>query len=394
METIRSIIRGDLPPVGNPIVLSQAACSLDIPGYHGHWLDSGTSALALAILDARTAHPCPKPEVILPAYGCPDLVAACVYAGCIAKLVDIERDGCGYDLDQLQQALTANTVAVVGVNFLGIRENWAGILAILSKWDFPVATIEDNAQWFPDLAAPEIFYSDHIIFSFGKGKPISLLGGGALFSRAPALISTLIKERASESSLLLHAKFRTFNFLLTPSIYWFLNHNPFFKPGATAYRPLNSIRLMDEVRLNYLAPNYYQYADRHSEIAQTLYALLQVYDFTDHLYPRLNTANCKLLRFPMLCNSLEQRDSLLNKLNAAGLGATAMYQKALADLDCPKALINTQLKHENARNFAQRLITLPCHSGVHPKHLSRLRAILDEQVSAKAALPAEPTKIN
>lgn len=385
METIRSIIRGDLPPVGNPIVLSQAACSLDIPGYHGHWLDSGTSALALAILDARSAHPCPKPEVILPAYGCPDLVAACVYAGCIAKLVDIERDGCGYDLDQLQQALTANTVAVVGVNFLGIRENWAGILAILSKWDFPVATIEDNAQWFPDLATPELFYSDHIIFSFGKGKPISLLGGGALFSRKPSAAAAQIKDKSSSSRLFLNAKYLAFNALLTPSIYWFLNHNPIFKPGATVYHPLNAIYLMDDARLNRLAPNYLKYANRQNSVAQAINTLLCDCNFTDHLYPRINTKNRKLLRYPILCHSADQRDHLLKKLSAAGLGATAMYQKALVDLDCPAALINTQLSQENARNFAQRFITLPCHSGVQPVHLSRLKAVLTECLSTNTA---------
>ncbi len=378
METIRSIIRGDLPPVGNPIVLDRASHSLDIPGYHAHWLDSGTSALALAMLDARSAHPCSTPEVILPAYGCPDLVAACVYAGCIAKLVDIERDGWGYDLDQLQQALTPNTVAVVGVNFLGIRENWAGILAILSQWDFPVATIEDNAQWFPNLETPETFYSDHIIFSFGKGKPISLLGGGALFSRTASAVAAQIQDKSTSSHLLLKAQYLAFNTLLTPSFYWLLNHNPIFKPGATVYHPLSRICLMDDARVSLLAPNYLKYAQRQNSVAQAINTLLCECELTDHFYGRINTVNRKLLRYPILCTSANQRDSLLQKLFAAGLGATAMYQKALVDLDCPAALINTQLPQENSRNFAQRLITLPCHGGVQPIHLSRLKTILAE----------------
>ena len=311
----------------------------------------------------------------MPAYGCPDIVAACIYAGCTAKLVDIRPQAWGYDLDQLRQALNGNTLAVVGVNFLGIREDWRGILNVLKSWDTPITTIEDNAQWFPNLSSAEKFYSDYLVFSFGKGKPVSLLGGGALFSRAPLNSTRLIRARAAKG-FILKTQYALFNQLLKPSIYWFLNHNPIIKPGATAYTALEGIYCMDDWRLSLLPSNYAHYAHKADTVSAAIYAALCDLGRADNLYSQLSTLNRKMLRFPLLCDTTEQRDILLNELSAHGLGATAMYQRALADLNCPPPQIRAQQTQDNARNFAGRLLTLPCHSGVTTQHLAQINMIL------------------
>ena len=243
-------------------------------------------------------------------------------------------------------------------------------MEVLKTWDAPVNTIEDNAQWFPDDTAAETFYSDQIIFSFGKGKPVSLLGGGALFSRTPCSITDAIQAKLSPG-LGIKTQYAIFNQLLRPSIYWFLNHNPIFKPGATAYHPLKAIRGMDDLRLSLLPNNYHRYAHRTDVIAAAIYATLCDLGMSDNLYAQLNTLNRKMLRFPLLCNNNEQRDTLLNALNSQGLGATAMYQKALADLDCPAALIDARQAQNNARDFACRLLTLPATAVSHTNILRR-----------------------
>ncbi|HRH78529.1 MAG TPA: DegT/DnrJ/EryC1/StrS family aminotransferase [Cellvibrionaceae bacterium] len=381
METLRAIIRGDLPPVGHPILTRpRSAQRLEIAGYHAQWVDSGTSALALALLAARTQRPLPTPEVIVPAYGCPDIVAACIYAGCTARLVDIRPSTWGYDMTQLRQALNTNTLAVVGVNFLGIREHWPALLEVLNSWQAPITTIEDNAQWFPDLSSIDKFYADHLVFSFGKGKPVSLLGGGALFSRHEFNSRDFIKPAPAAGQFFLNAQYTAFNRLLNPSVYWFLNHNPIFKPGATRYAPLSGIYAMDEPRMGLLASNYQAYCTRHDAVSARLHATLCELGVDNNLYNMLNTQNRKLLRFPLLCTTTLQRDTLLTALNKQGLGATAMYQKALADLDCPRALIDVRQSQDQARDFAGRLITLPCHSGVTPQHLAQITGILTKHL--------------
>src|SRR5690348_11943509 len=82
---------------------------------------SGKEALAAAILSAVERHPSREEplEVILPAYGCPDLIAACVYSNVLPRLVDVSSEGWGYDLEGLRRALSPTTAAIVAVNLMG-----------------------------------------------------------------------------------------------------------------------------------------------------------------------------------------------------------------------------------------------------------------------------------
>ena len=116
-----------LPPVGNPICLSRAdqpEVLLQAFGYRyqPHYFASGTAALAAAITAAIRLKAIDKPEVILPAYGCPDLISAVVFAGAKPVLVDFETDRPWMDLEQLLTKIRAQTVAIIAVNLFGISE--------------------------------------------------------------------------------------------------------------------------------------------------------------------------------------------------------------------------------------------------------------------------------
>src|SRR6188474_3112310 len=119
------ILYGDLPPVGHRISLQAAPENnlVEFLGGNQYWVDSGTSALALAVLDAKTYLPgLHQPRVIIPGYCCPDLVAACIYAGVEPVAVDIGENDPAYDLECLAEHLDERVIAVIAVNFLGIAE--------------------------------------------------------------------------------------------------------------------------------------------------------------------------------------------------------------------------------------------------------------------------------
>ncbi len=82
-------------------------------------LNSGTAALSLAMTIAAGSAEASSPEVILPAYGCPDLLAAAYYAGLRPVLADIQAASPRYQQAALETAITGDTVAIVAVNFLG-----------------------------------------------------------------------------------------------------------------------------------------------------------------------------------------------------------------------------------------------------------------------------------
>ncbi len=379
MEALRSLIAGDLPPVGHPVILQGAAPPPTLPGYCPTWVDSGTSALALALLDTKAKRPDLKaPEVIIPAYCCPDLVAAAEFAGVIPVVVDVSPGDTAFNLHSLSAAITPQTLALVAMTFLGIRENWPQLLPFMREQHPRVALIEDNAQWFPDLTGGEDFGADYLVFSFGRGKPLSLLGGGALFSReqlsAPALgaIGPAVSDRFDE------LKCRAYNLLLQPNCYWFLNHNPLLHLGQTRFHELNSLHSLDSRRQSLLGSNFVAYRQRSRHLEVQYQQLLQAAGFQSSYLGLHTPRQGRLLRYPLLCANQPQRDALLHALNAQGLGASPLYQLPLAMLDGVASKIRQFNPPVHATDFAQRLITLPLHAGVREQHLSKIARVFSK----------------
>ena len=129
-----------LAPVGNSITTDTSdASTIQFEGYRTILVNSGTAALTLALRIASDASASNKQEVIIPAYACPDLVTACIGAGLTPVLCDINKNDPCYDLPMLESLVSNNTLAVMAINFLGIREisfiwylsNLLGIQAIL-----------------------------------------------------------------------------------------------------------------------------------------------------------------------------------------------------------------------------------------------------------------------
>lgn len=378
METIRSLIRGDLPPTGNQISLSkQPYTGFRLDGYITVGVDSGTSALALALLDAKLKHPeIASPEVILPAYCCPDLVSACLFAGCRPVAVDISPLDTAYDLEKLDLAITPNCVGVIAMTFLGVREDWQRLLPFIQLKHPNVSLIEDNAQWFPRHENTSQYFSDYLVFSFGRGKPLSLLGGGLLLAKNldPNTLD-ILSEGTPLSSALTSIKVWTYNQLLHPNFYWFLNHNPIIKMGATKFQKLSAIRRLDKYRESLFGANHKIHCERNFNIEGKYDYLIQALKPELYFSPLKSPRRERLLRYPILCGNKSNRNILLEKLTRLGLGATSMYKSALIDIPQMGSMLRPH-PCEAARNFAERLITLPCHENVTEKHFSLLKSCL------------------
>lgn len=363
-----------LPPAGEPIDLRGDGGSLpSFPDYQALWLSSGTGALALALQLARMRHPeISAPEVVLPGYACPDLVAAAVYAGVRPVLADIGAEDPGYDLAALRNAVSPCTVAVVAVNFLGIRERLLEIRELLRQWP-AAALIEDDAQWFPEGGGP-VLTGDAVCISFGRGKPVSLLGGGALFVRQSyAAVDALRAQVGVAMQRGLGLKARVYNMLLHPMLYGLLGRNPLLSLGRTVFKPLQGIAALDAGRQAVLPRNVARYLSRAPDsISSNHDAMPQ----SMSLPARLKSRTGRLLRYPVLCPSREQRDRLLQDLRRQGLGATAMYGSALPDIANVAAQVSVKGDLRGSRHFAGRLLTLPVHSGVTKKDVARIQSAL------------------
>lgn len=380
-------------PVGQKVSLADAALPLpEFPAYHACWTQSGTAALALGITLAMQRSARGADGVILPAYGCPDLVAAVLYAGARPVLVDTSPDDPGYDLEALARRMGADIVAIVAVNFLGIQERNTELRTLAEAhgaW-----LIEDRAQSFPNGDAA--LAGDAVVLSFGRGKPVNLLGGGAILLRnesirevdeelmAPFAASTLKRLRPGITErVALRMRATAFNFLARPIPYGLVSRIPGIGLGTTRYQPLPAVKGLDGVRLACLGVNvanwlgHERWRERAWEEALGRIGGIQL------LPLRLRKRLERLLRYPILLPNRESCEAMRRSMVVRRLGASQFYGRPLPQIkDVPK-VVAKQGPFPGAQAFAERLMVLPLHDEVRTKHIQEFSLRLASTLSRK-----------
>lgn len=379
----------ELAPVGNPVSSTRSSASYEeiFPG-QAFFVNSGTAALALALsaivkqLSAKKSHNT-HPEVLLPAYACPDLVSAVLYAGAKPVLIDLQADTPWMDLTRVTEAISAETVALIAVNFLGIAERLSALKKITEAYD--IFLIEDNAQAMTinvDVNSAQkhdggkTMIGDIAIMSFGRGKPFSILGGGVVYSQNAILCDTLSLLLAPLPVMPFNKwayqlKVLAYNALLNPYIYWIPANLPFLHLGETRFSELLTVMRLDAERIEIFVENYKRIQsgiyDKTWVISDAL-QLTSPKNFID-LPALTGEKNPRLLRYPILLPSKDIRDRVFKKAKEKRLGVSVMYGKPLSDFEFFSEL-HTQQKASTdlvATNFANRLITLPTHYRVNKR---------------------------
>lgn len=388
-----------LPPVGLPVLRAAGAAVPVFAGYRPVWVQRGAAALALAVQLAMGRRPgVGRARVLIPGYGCPDLVAAVLYAGAEPVLVDVGADDPGFDPQALERAWTAEVVAVVAANCLGIAERLASLAEMARARD--AWLIEDDAQWYPEpVPGTPMLAGDAVVLSFGRGKPVSLLGGGALLLRenqwgqtrlisdsesrrdlSPSIQRGPIQRGLTRLNLLaLELKAALYNRLLDPRWYGLVARNPLLSVGESRYTALDGVTGMDLRRLAWLGANVHAWLqrDRWREAAISK-ALADCAVVSVDLPRALADRARRLLRYPVLCRDRAIRDRLLTRLEAAGLGATAMYREVLPRVPGVAAVLGPVPDLPGASAFAERLLTLPVHDSVTAADIQRMAAVMEE----------------
>lgn len=372
-----------LPPVYRPVPLkrAQTAAHADMERFFGDrkivLFASGTAALAHAMAKCAQQAPTRHPEVIIPAYGCPDLVAACMHAGVFPRLVDISPSYWSYDLESLNSNISRDTAAIVTVNLLGLGDDATELNHLSKAGSIPI--IQDSAQYLP--REPHDWIGKYIVLSFGRGKPLNLLHGGALVlptgegsppSAHPAPYTT--RERLLSSRTAAAA----FNTLTWPAIYRLLSALPGTGLGEVIYKPLiNPERLSErfEGRVASAFEGYRQTPSYRRDIWTTALEEWSAFEILPLEHPTLPHQS-EPLRLPLLAPNQAARDQLVDSLNRAGLGASRFYGNALTEVSAIPELVKLQGPFPNARKMADRLFTLPTHKLADAATVSAAREIV------------------
>ncbi|MCA0911878.1 DegT/DnrJ/EryC1/StrS family aminotransferase [Marinobacter nauticus] len=338
-------------------------------------LNSGTAALSLALRAAKRQKPeIAEPEAIFPAYVCPDLVAAAVAAGVKPVLVDLAKDSPWMAPQNVQGAVSDNTIAIIAVNFLGRLVPLEPLRRVAD--DYGLTLIEDSAQAIPPSSADNAL-ADFVVLSFGRGKPVNLMGGGALlFKDKDAASVALLLEGLPVHTVVCnpvwYLKRALFHTLMRRWLYGIMLRIPMLHLGETRFHPLGDItRLSIPPGLVLNGISAFERSEARSReqhenlgfLAQQGWVLLS--NEQEEARQAERQGINKVLRFAMLAPDRTQRDSALNALQDAGIGANELYGVTLPMVEgVDNYLEPSPGKYPNAQSFAERLITLPSHDGV------------------------------
>ena len=173
-------------------------------------VNSGTSALHLSLLAAGIG---PGDEVITVPFTFVATVAAILYAGARPVLIDIDPQSFNMDVEQLEEAVTSRTKAILPVHLYGQPCDMDPILRVAKKHNLIV--IEDACQ------AHGAEYKSRRVgalgqmgcFSFYPGKNLGAYGeGGIVVSNDPEQARLLVTLRDWGQDRKYYHAFRGFNY--------------------------------------------------------------------------------------------------------------------------------------------------------------------------------------
>ena len=292
---------------------------------------SGTDALHLACRALKIGE---GDEVIVPAMTFVSTALGVSLAGGRPVLVDVRAEDALIDPEKIEGAITARTRAIIPVHLYGQCADIAAISAVAAKHS--LAVIEDAAQAHGALYAGRRAgaLGDIGCFSFYPGKNLGAYGdGGAITTKRADIAERLRLLRNCGSQI----KYRHEEIGL--------NSRLDTLQAAILRVKLRYLDAWNEARRGVAA--YYDGAlDGLAGIERTRYAWGSVY----HLY---------VIR-------VDERDRVVRRLNAEGIGAGIHYPFALHELDAYAFLGYRRGDFPIAENWARRCLSLPIYPELTP----------------------------
>jgi len=379
-----------LPPAGSPI--GAAACAavlrLSEPAARlreglSRRLDgrpislhaSGREALRVGL--RVCAEHSGRSEVILPAYICFSVPAAAVAAGLRVRLVDVDERG-GIDSAALSAMPVERAAALVVGNLFGIPEAVAPLLKRCTASG--TALVDDAAQAFGSHSheGPVGARGDLGVLSFGRGKPLSALGGGALVwpvdSRAEGLAEPGPQARRGPARL----RAAAWNVALQPASFRLLAAIPFLGIGETHFDPGFARGGIDGAAMCLAAAQLPGAAEQARARAERALRIAEQLQRKTRFQPLLADPGAFAVypRLGVLAPDASARNRALAALWSDGV--TAFYPASLADLPDLAPHLAEPAECPGARRFAARLLTLPTHEGLVGSRLVRVIRTLQE----------------
>lgn len=353
---------------------------------HSFFISTGRAAMTLAFQALVKMRQDPaRNEIIVPAYTCYSVPASAARAGLQIRVCDIDPDTLSYRLDKLRSMDFSRVLAITSANLYGLPNELDKIQEIAQKNN--VYVLDDAAQCLGGQS--NAGYAGAVgtlgLYSLDKGKNITSIQGGILVTNSDELAEILQKMTTSlpacpaKDSVIDTLKLLAYAVILRPQMYWLTQHLPMLNLGQTLYTTEYPIQQYSQR----MAPVAYSQFKRLDELTRIRYenataikqglselnglSFIQPGENVSPVYPRL----------PVLIESPDKREEIIEQLVEHGIGATCSYPLAITDIpDLSKLIPDSDLNTEGGRQVAAKIITLPTHPYLNNQHISTIIRVI------------------
>ena len=317
--------------------------------------NSGRALLCQLLMALKRKADLKRNMVLIPGYTCYSVAASVVGAGLEIACYDLDPSTLSPDMDSVHAMAGENTLAVIGQHLFGIPTPIDELISVAHG--VGASLIEDAAQGlggiFQDKKLGTI--GDFGLFSFGRGKPLPLGGGGAIVG-SDEIVESLISGPTSSGYLDL-ARAASSRFLSHKRIYGVLEALP-LGLGETVFDPGFLMKPMSRAlqRMGACSMRALQSLNVHRRATAKIYHEI-LYDAGESPFRPSNGA--VFTRYPIMAGINPIPKSLRR------LGVRCMYPKAILD---EQSIAPYRAAHNmptpGALRISGRLITLPTHGGI------------------------------
>lgn len=316
---------------------------------------SGTAALVLAL---RATAKSSNNTIALPAYCCPDIGAAAVFAGFRIVLYDVDPLTLEPDSDDIARCVDFGATHLLVAHLCGRIVDFPAFSALADR--LGLVLIEDAAQHaggtLRGVRAGSL--ARIAILSFGRGKGLNAGGGGAvLFDPMLASIKPLPSAARHARQAIGCAVAAVSDVLSHPSLFWLPSSVPALRLGETFYRDASEPEAINPAYARLLESALHHEratlaARRRNEVFydEALRDGEKVTKIRSH-----SLSSSGALRYPVLIDA-----KLATTMTS--LGVARLYPRLLDAYEQIRAvLVGSDRHYPGSARLAQQLHTLPTH---------------------------------
>jgi len=345
---------------------------------------SGRAALSLILKALHRLRP-ERSVVAVPAYTCFTVAASIVRAGLRMYPLEISPETLDFEPSQLAALPPERLLCLVTSNLFGFVNDVVRVREVVRRTNAFV--VDDAAQALGATlrGQPAGMLGDVGFYSFGRGKALAAMEGALIVTDSDEIAAAILEESQElppgsvfhSTSLLFQMLF--YSLFLNPRLYWFPNSLPFLELGATEFDPeFPEFQLPALVRE--LLPRLQERLGEFNEIRRRNAAALNeaLKGNPSFAIPHPGE-DCvpNYIRFPLIARGESEREHVLRRLQAAGIGAAPFYPSALCDIEGVGPHMAVEDFHRpGAEDLAHRLLTLPTHPYVQSKDLQTMMEVL------------------